>query len=66
MRKINNLDEKVKLILAASMLLLPGYIDAGEIGKIARFIASVDPTIPNFFHTLGVTCSSAKEAKYSR
>jgi pyruvate formate lyase activating enzyme len=30
----------------ASTLLVPGYIDAQEVGAIARFIASVDPTTP--------------------
>jgi pyruvate formate lyase activating enzyme len=32
--------------LVASTLLVPGYIDAIEIGEIARFIASLDVTIP--------------------
>jgi pyruvate formate lyase activating enzyme len=33
-------------LLAASTLLVPGYIDAQETYSIARFIASVDPEIP--------------------
>ena len=33
-------------LLVASTLLVPGYIDEEEVGKIARFIASVDPAIP--------------------
>jgi pyruvate formate lyase activating enzyme len=30
----------------ASTLLVPGYIDAGEVGRIAEFLASLDPDIP--------------------
>jgi pyruvate formate lyase activating enzyme len=33
-------------LVIASTLLVPGYIDAEEVGKIARFIASFDPDIP--------------------
>ncbi|MGQ9571838.1 MAG: radical SAM protein [Dehalococcoidia bacterium] len=33
-------------LLTASTLLVPGYIDAHEVGQIARFIASLDPAIP--------------------
>lgn len=33
-------------LLVASTLLVPGYIDADEIGGIASFIASADPDIP--------------------
>lgn len=33
-------------LLVASTLLVPGYIDAKEVGAIARFIASIDPEIP--------------------
>jgi pyruvate formate lyase activating enzyme len=32
--------------LVGSTLLVPGYIDAEEVGRIAGFIASIDPTIP--------------------
>ena len=32
--------------LIASTLLIPGYIDRWEVGKIASFIASLDPEIP--------------------
>jgi pyruvate formate lyase activating enzyme len=32
--------------LIASTLLVPGYIDAREIGKIASFIAGINPDIP--------------------
>jgi pyruvate formate lyase activating enzyme len=33
-------------LAVASTLLIPGYIDAGDVGDIASFIASIDPTIP--------------------
>lgn len=33
-------------ILTASTLLIPGYVDAEEITKIARFISETDPHIP--------------------
>jgi pyruvate formate lyase activating enzyme len=32
--------------LTASTLLIPGYIDASEVEKISKFIASLDPEIP--------------------
>jgi pyruvate formate lyase activating enzyme len=32
--------------VVASTLLVPGYIDADEVGQIARFIAEQDPRIP--------------------
>jgi pyruvate formate lyase activating enzyme len=33
-------------LLVASTLLVPGYVDEGEVRAIARFIASLDATIP--------------------
>jgi len=33
-------------LLVASTLLVPGYIDGEEVGRIASFIASLDPEIP--------------------
>jgi pyruvate formate lyase activating enzyme len=33
-------------ILTASTLLVPGYVNAEEVGSIARFIAAVDTEIP--------------------
>jgi pyruvate formate lyase activating enzyme len=30
----------------ASTLLVPGYVDAREVGRIARFVSSLDPQIP--------------------
>jgi pyruvate formate lyase activating enzyme len=32
--------------LVASTLLVPGYVDSAEVKELARFIASLDPTIP--------------------
>ncbi len=32
--------------IVASTLLVPGYVDAEEVGHIARFIADLDPNIP--------------------
>jgi pyruvate formate lyase activating enzyme len=33
-------------LVVASTLLVPGYVDAGEVGRIARFIAEIDPSMP--------------------
>ncbi|GBC86714.1 Pyruvate formate-lyase 1-activating enzyme [bacterium HR12] len=33
-------------LVVASTLLVPGYVDAEEVGVIARFVASFDPGIP--------------------
>jgi pyruvate formate lyase activating enzyme len=33
-------------VLTASTLLVPGYVDAWEVGAIAEFIAGLDPSIP--------------------
>lgn len=33
-------------LLVASTLLVPGYVDAEEVGSISRFIASIDPGTP--------------------
>ncbi len=33
-------------LLTATTLLVPGYVDENEVGKIAEFIASLDPGIP--------------------
>jgi len=33
-------------LLVASTLLVPGYVDADEVYRIARFIAALDPAIP--------------------
>jgi pyruvate formate lyase activating enzyme len=33
-------------LIVASTLLVPGYVDATEVGRISRFIASINPAIP--------------------
>lgn len=33
-------------LLIASTLLIPGYVDAEEVGRIARFITNLNPNIP--------------------
>jgi pyruvate formate lyase activating enzyme len=33
-------------LVIASTLLVPGYVDADEVARIARFIAALDPQIP--------------------
>jgi pyruvate formate lyase activating enzyme len=33
-------------LVVASTLLVPGYVDADEVGQIARFIAGLNPAIP--------------------
>jgi pyruvate formate lyase activating enzyme len=33
-------------LVVASTLLVPGYVDANQVAKIARFIACIDPGIP--------------------
>lgn len=60
-------------LVVASTLLVPGYVDAEEVGKIARFIAGFDPRIPYallafapqfYFHDLGYTSRrQAEEAE---
>jgi len=57
----------------ASTLLVPGYVDAEEVGRIARFIAGLDPRIPYtllafapqfYLHDLGYTTRrQAEEAE---
>ena len=43
-QKINR--RPVPPLLIASTLLVPGYIDAREVGAIAGFIAGLNPDIP--------------------
>lgn len=56
--------EEGKDVVAASTLLVPGYVPPGEVADIAHFIASLDPNIPYtllaftpncFFHDLPST-----------
>ncbi len=56
--------------LVASTLLVPGYVDAEEVGAVARFIADLDPGIPYsllafapqfYLHDLPVTSQAHAE-----
>lgn len=57
-------------LVIASTLLVPGYIEAGQVSKIAHFIASVNPDIPyallgfapNFYMS-DITCTSSHQAE---
>ncbi|MFA8434968.1 MAG: radical SAM protein [Marinifilaceae bacterium] len=57
-------------LVIASTLLVPGYVGADQVGKIADFIASINPNIP--YSLLGfaphcymndLPCTSAKQAR---
>lgn len=57
-------------LVTASTLLVPDYIDAGQVGKIAAFIAAINPQIPYsllaFYPTFYMTdlpCTSARQAR---
>jgi len=61
-------------LVVASTLLVPGYVDPDQVGKIARFIAALDPDIPysllgfapNFYlHDLPCTPVSHAEEAYT-
>ena len=56
--------------MVASTLLLPGYIEAGEVGRMATFIASIDPHIPYAllafapnFYLSHLPCTSSRQAR---
>jgi pyruvate formate lyase activating enzyme len=57
-------------LVVASTLLVPGYVGAEEVGRIAAFIASINPDIPyallafapNFY--MGhLPCTSSRQAR---
>ncbi len=57
-------------LLVASTLLVPGYVDAAEVGAIARFIASLNPNIPYAllafapnFYMPDLPCTSVQHAE---
>ena len=57
-------------LLVASTLLVPGYVDAAEVGAIARFIASLNPHIPYAllafapnFYMPDLPCTSVQHAE---
>jgi pyruvate formate lyase activating enzyme len=39
-------ERRIPPLVVACTLLVPGYVDAVEVGRISRFIAEVDPSIP--------------------
>ncbi|MCX7839398.1 MAG: radical SAM protein [Anaerolineae bacterium] len=56
-------------LVVASTLLVPGYVDENQVGKLARFIASFDPRIPYAllgfapnFYLSDLPCTSARQA----
>lgn len=57
-------------LVIASTLLVPGYVEAGEVGRIAAFIAEVDPTLPYallgfhpHFFVPDLPCTSVRHAE---
>lgn len=57
-------------LVVASTLLIPGYVDAEEVYRIARFIASLDPEIPYtllafapHFWMADLPCTSSRHAQ---
>ncbi|MCP4541132.1 MAG: radical SAM protein [Chloroflexi bacterium] len=57
-------------LVVASTLLVPGYVDAEQVGKIARFIAALNPHIPYAllafapnFYIGDLPCTSARHAQ---
>ncbi len=56
-------------LVVASTLLVPGYVDAAEVGTIARFIAGLNPNIPYsllafgpHFYMPDLPCTSVRHA----
>jgi pyruvate formate lyase activating enzyme len=46
-RAARRFEERIESSLViASTLLVPGYVDVAQVGKIARFIAAINPQIP--------------------
>ncbi len=57
-------------LVIASTLLVPGYVDAAEVGSLARYLASFDPNIPYAllafapqFHMHDLPCTSREQAE---
>jgi len=57
-------------LVVASTLLVPGYLEADEVGRIAAFIASLDPHIPYAllafapnFYLNHLPCTSSRQAR---
>jgi pyruvate formate lyase activating enzyme len=57
-------------LVIASTLLVPGYVEADQVGQIARFIASINPHIPYallafapHFYMPDLPCTSVRQAE---
>lgn len=57
-------------LVVASTLLVPGYVESGQVGKIAGFIAELNPRIPYAllafapnFHMHDLPCTSLRQAQ---
>ena len=70
-RAARRFDERPDLpLVIASTPLVPGYVDAKQVGKIARFIAALDPRIPYAllaftpsFYMSDLPCTSTRHAQ---
>jgi len=70
-RAARRYDERPQLpLVIASTLLVPGYIDADQVSKIARFIAALNPQIPYallafapHFYMSDLPCTSIRHAE---
>jgi pyruvate formate lyase activating enzyme len=57
-------------LVVASTLLVPGYVDADQVARIAQFLAALDPRIPYAllgfapqFHMWDLPCTSVRQAE---
>jgi len=70
-RAARRFDERPELpLVIASTLLVPGYIEADEVRKIAAFIAAINPQIPYallafapHFYMSDLPCTSSRQAR---
>jgi pyruvate formate lyase activating enzyme len=70
-RAARRYDERPQLpLVVASTLLVPGYVDVDQVGKIARFITSLNPRIPYAllafapnFYMPDVPCTTVRHAQ---
>jgi pyruvate formate lyase activating enzyme len=69
-RAARRIDERPESpVVVASTLLVPGYVEREQVGKIARFIASLNPSIPYAllafapqFYMTDLHCTTSKHA----
>lgn len=70
-RAARRFDQRPHLpLVVASTLLVPGYVDADQVGKIARFVAALNPQIPYallafapHFFMPDLPCTSVRQAE---